>query len=226
MSQSHTKTIILGASRGLGAELSRQCADFEGELLLVSRKTEVLEKLKTQIRSGGQRVSVFSADFSQEADQQRVLLQLSQQNPSRIIYMAGGGPYGGFGEKEWKDHMWSFQVTFLFLARVLNFCLQNKSSIKQFVAVGSAICESKGDAMGPSYSASKHALLGLHRSVTVQDPEFDFRLFSPGYMNTELLPKKASVRSEHKILPVTSVAQDLIKWMNDSQYHGQHTLYK
>jgi short-subunit dehydrogenase len=194
------RTVILGGSRGLGAELMKLAAET-GAALGISRKSPE-----------------FSADFSVPSDQLRVLAKIQEFGPTRIIYAAGGGPYGIYSTKEWKDHEWAFQVTFLFAARV---CHSFPST--QIILVGSSVAESQADPKAASYSAAKHALRGLYQSIRVESPESDIRLFSPGYMDTPLLPKDAFVRRLGVWSP-EFMAKELWNWCRTAEVGG-HKVY-
>jgi short-subunit dehydrogenase len=181
---------ILGASRGLGAALVKEIhiGAPESTLLLSSRKQEELKKLS---RSDDWLVA---ADFSKASGQSEVLTALEKFLPTHIFYVAGGGPYGRFQDKAFADHEWSFQVNFLFPAKVLHHVLREtkfQSDLRQFVVVGSAIAGQKPDPMASSYAGAKHGLRGLVTSVQGENPWLDVRLFEPGYIDTAMLPANA-----------------------------------
>ncbi|MBK7960771.1 MAG: hypothetical protein IPK04_05925 [Bdellovibrionales bacterium] len=72
---------------------------------------------------------------------------------------------------------------------------------KQGIFIGSQIAERNPDINAASYTAAKHALLGIISTLQKEALEgkdtkkaslaHDLRLFSPGYMNTSLLPPTA-----------------------------------
>ena len=95
--------------------------------------------------------------------------------------------------------------------------LQFKSSnLEQVIAVGSAIAEDRADLSAASYSAAKHALYGLWKSVNKElDAELDFRLFSPGYMKTPMLPATSLANLTEKCTEPAAVAQLFVRWMID-----------
>ncbi len=217
------KIAILGASRGFGRALSLEAAGAsKSELLLVSRKQELLTSLKLDVENLGSRASVLCSDFNVKVDQEEVLRVLSDFKPDKVIYCAGGGPHGPYASKKWEDHQWAYNVTFIFAARVLHFCLKNQSFVKQFVAIGSSVCEQSADINAASYSAAKHALLGLHKTVSIEEPTFDFRLFSPSYMDTDMLPPSAPVRLEKKVSSPKAVAMELLYWLEQPGYKNAH----
>lgn len=204
------RLLLLGASRGLGKA-------FEEALKTSSNATSI------QIYSLS-RKTMPSFDFANSSQWEAVKDFTMNFNPTRIFYFAGGGPYGPYAQKEWKDHEWSFKVNFLFPAFLLHaFAAEKALSLKQFCVVGSAIAESKMDKGAASYCAGKHALKGL--VITLQAEAqlpFDLRLFSPGYMDTGLIPKGAWPREKALTQSPQEVAQQMLAWIqspNDANGH-------
>lgn len=206
---------VLGSSRGLGRAFIKVGNDlFPGaEVLAVARKRELLEEVAAE--SSNLSVEVLQADFASSEGQNKTLAALKEFRPERIFYFAGGGPFGAFGAKGWKDHQWAFEVSFLFPARLVHEVLQWPEDRRphQLVWIGSAIAEEKADPMGTSYAASKHALLGLHRSLTAEGSSIDLRLFSPTYMDTEMLPSNSYPRRMGlKLVSPEDAARALWDW--------------
>ncbi|HEX4923269.1 MAG TPA: SDR family NAD(P)-dependent oxidoreductase [Bdellovibrionales bacterium] len=205
---------VFGASRGLGAAFVRECAAAHPgtEWLLLARKEKHLEALKAQVPGAALHV----ADFSKPEEQDRALVVLSEFAPTRVLYFAGGGPFRPFHESGWKDHRWALEVTFVFPARLLHWLLfqaRVQAPATQAVFIGSAVAEDAADPNAASYAAAKHALRGLIRAVRAERHPVDVRLYSPGYLDTELLPANAWPRQQGLALSPKQVAQDLVTWI-------------
>jgi short-subunit dehydrogenase len=211
------KWILLGASRGLGECFYRLASErSSSELVRISRKSET------------------SADFSKSENFSEICQQICSLQADRIFYFAGGGPFGNFHEKAWKDHEWALNVNFQFPAFLLHQLLQKPDRLKQIVFVGSSIAEDKPDAKASMYSASKHALKGLITSIQsemqVEKTEansMDLRLFSPGYMDTSLLPQHAWPRQRAGlVVSPDKVAEMLWAWIHNADDVGTHFVLK
>lgn len=207
------KWILLGASKGLGKSFALLAAQKKSlELISISRKANI------------------SADFSQAEKFSENLELIQKFEADRVFYFAGGGPYGKFQDKAWKDHEWALNVNFRFPAFLLHQLLQSQNSIKQIVFVGSSIAESSTDPKASMYCASKHALKAL--LMTVQEEmkdlkstgEFkDIRLFSPGYMDTGLLPAHAWPRQAAGLLVSPDKNAELLwAWIHNEDDAGSH----
>ena len=144
-------------------------------------------------------------------------MEIKNFKPTQIIYCAGGGPYGPFHKKKWSDHWWSLATTFLYPAELLHHllsCFENWPNLQQVTFVGSAVAESEPDPLAASYAAAKHALKGL---ITTIQKENRLRpkilLFSPGYMQTDLLPATSWPKQQGLAQKAGDVAKELIAFI-------------
>jgi short-subunit dehydrogenase len=183
------KLAVLGGSRGLGFHIANSLVKQGHSVFVASRKAPV------EMPPG---LTWVSFDFSQEEQAPALIAKLQEFEPSTLVYSAGGGPYGLFGEKTWKDHNWALNVSFRFPAYLLwKWCQgEELTSIKKVVVIGSAVAENQADPKASMYCASKHALRGLISSLKQEYPQKNIELFSPSYMDTQLLPPGAWPRQQ------------------------------
>lgn len=194
---SQPKWILIGGSRGLGGEFAK----------ILNSRSEPYEVLSRQ--QGG-------FDVTRVEQWDTLVSKLSELDPTKIVYFSGGGPYGPFGSKAFKDHQWAFRLNFEFPAFLLHRILQpgGFDKLQQVCFIGSAIAESKPDPGAASYAAAKHGLLGLVSSVQAEvHAELDLRLYSPGYMDTGMLPANAWPRARMGLVRAPAdVARELYAW--------------
>jgi len=212
------RAVILGASRGLGAELVKKACSTTYSVTGFGRKEPALKELKSQFPLFEYNI----ADLANPAGQDTVIRYLLEEPFSKLFCVAGGGPYGAFGQANWRDHEWAWEVSFKAHARVLH-ALAQAHRFEQVVLIGSSVAESMGDKGAASYCAAKHALKGLYLSLRQDYPTWDVRLFSPGYMDTALLPMNAAVRKSGVYDP-GNVALDLWTWSLSAD-NGGHKVY-
>jgi len=211
---------IFGASRGLGAALAGQWIEQKrGPCWLTARN------IAKSVFVGHNLVTTYSCDLAKPESFLSVADQMLQFQPHRIVYAAGGGPYGLFEEKNWNDHLWALELNLLRPMQLIHFALQNLKNTQQVVLIGSAIAEAQEDPLATSYSVSKHALKSLIYNLRAEKKSLDVRLYSPGYMDTPLLPKNAWPRKQGLVLSPSSVAQDLYRWMHE-QTEEFHRIYQ
>lgn len=207
------KVFIIGGRRGLGAAVAAAWGQThpQDEITISSRQPFSHPTAKTMV-----------ADLNRDEDVERLSQWIRLERPTRVFCFAGGGPYGLFADKNLKDHLWALKVSFLApMALLHTFMAVNSPAIQpsgQWVMTGSAIAESAGDANAASYAAAKHALVGLVSSLRAETPQMDIRLFSPGYMATDLLPAAAiKAKGLADVQKPEDVAVQFIKWAVDPQ---------
>lgn len=219
------KWILLGARRGLGKSFLDLAATHPIKILASSR---IIEPQAT-----AENIEIHRADFSSKESWPQLLEHFWKFSPTRIFYFAGGGPYGRFEDKAWKDHEWALRVNFEFPAFLLYQALRTKE-IQQITLIGSSIAESSPDPLAASYSAAKHALKGLVSTVQSEQREWtlagkgnrDIRLFSPGYMDTSLLPLNAWPRQQKDLVHSThEVSKIFFDWIQNSDDANAHLAF-
>ena len=226
-----TTWLVTGASSGLGEaflkNLSAQADDLPSKIICVSRrpvKTEIsLELSKKNIS-----IKHLRIDLSNPSEVDNLVREISDKSIRRFLSFAAGGPYGEYSTKQFKDHEWAFNVNFLAPAKILH-SLLNQKTFLQCVLVGSAIAESKADPMAAAYSAAKHAVKGLYATLATESAAEtsgkDIRLFSPGYMDTPLLPPGSWPRkTQGEVMDAQIAAAKLYDWMLTGE-RGTHLLF-
>ena len=91
-------TLITGASAGLGAEFAKQCAARGEAVVLVARRRDRLDALKSEIKGD---VHVIAADLSEAGSAQSLMAQIDAEGLAVdiLINNAGFGGGGRFAEQ-------------------------------------------------------------------------------------------------------------------------------
>lgn len=220
--------VLIGASKGLGNSFLKLATAKEplSRFIVVSRTSPLVNADKTLETS---LVTHLKYDLSKQEDQLEILRELDRLGSQkatnlgidgsinlRIVYFSGGGPHGKFEDKEFKDHEWAWQVSFMAAARLIHHCYTISAQVSQVCVIGSSVSENQPEPLAISYAVAKRALASLVKELQVTSPPFDLRLFSPGYMNTSMLPPKSWPRQKHAdgLWSVAQVAEDLYGWLN------------
>jgi short-subunit dehydrogenase len=214
---------LLGCSRGLGRAFLEllHAQEPTSAKLLISRKVELLSTFAEPIHV------IRKMDFAKQEEWPQLLSDIREFSPTHLIYFAGGGPYGSYQQKSWKDHEWAWRVTFQCPAFLLH-ALLTENSLRQFTVIGSQIAEANVDPGAASYCAGKHALKGLISTVMKESATRDVRLFSPGYLDTELLPAHAWPRQQtaekesERVKSPKEAAKALWEWLQNDVKGAQH----
>ncbi len=95
--------LITGASSGLGAEFARQLAPHASTIILVARRLDRLDILKTELERPGLTIHCHAADLADSVQTEALLASLaaSGERVSLLINNAGLGDHGFFEESDW-----------------------------------------------------------------------------------------------------------------------------
>lgn len=209
MDNENSKVFIIGGRRGFGKSI--------GEAW-IQRMPHA--KLVTTSRIVG---ANYIFDLAKEESVSTLLKTLDEEQPQTVICAAGGGPYGEFANKEWKDHSWSLSVTLLSPMRITHHLLRS-AYCRQIILIGSAIAEHEADKYAASYCTAKHGLKGFVSTVALEARDKDIRLFSPGYMATDMLPANAASKIGQQPAPPQDVARVFVDWALTSKA-AWHKIY-
>lgn len=210
------KWALIGSSRGLGRAFA-EILPADDRLLLVSRKEPVGLNREAEF---------FRADLVKPEDRVSLFEKLRDFSPDVVIDFAAGGPYGEFGSKDWKDHLWSFQVSFMAKAEIVHGLANFFNPPKTVCWIGSAIAEDEGDVKAGAYAAAKAALKSLFFTLRKEESlPFQLLMFSPGYIDTDLLPANAPPRKQAASLwTPKEVAEKLYEWLSEPGKEGYKRL--
>jgi short-subunit dehydrogenase len=119
--------LVTGASSGIGRELARLHAAKGGDLVLVARREEALNTLKTELeKAHGIKAMVIVADLAQpeSAEQIFAATETAGIQVDILINNAGFGGYGKFHERELAQDRAMMQVNMVSLVSLTHLYLQ------------------------------------------------------------------------------------------------------
>jgi short-subunit dehydrogenase len=209
MDYKNSKVFIIGGRRGFGKSI--------GEIW---SQTVPQIKLVTTSRVAG---ANYIFDLAKEESVTALLKTLDDEQPDHVVCAAGGGPYGEYIKKDWKDHSWSLSVTLLSPMRIAHHLLQS-TYCRQMILIGSAVAEADADKYAASYCAAKHGLRGFVGTLALETTDKDIRLFSPGYMATDMLPVNVASKTGKVPAKPQDVAQYFVDWALTSKA-AWHKIY-
>ncbi len=145
MADDRKLALITGASSGIGAELARIHAATGGDLILVARRQDRLEALKSELSHSA--VHIVAKDLSDPRAPQQLHDEIKMRN-IRVDYLinnAGFGYRGLFHQQEWSRNAEMIQVNVVALAALTRLfvpdmiargsgCILNVASLAGFVA--------------------------------------------------------------------------------------------
>jgi NAD(P)-dependent dehydrogenase (short-subunit alcohol dehydrogenase family) len=161
---------ISGATSGIGEATAELFAEEGAAVALIGRRVELSEQIADRIRTEGGRAMACACDVSSE-DQVRTTIEETAERFGGIhIVVNNAGmvqvkPLHEYSSEEW-DYLMAVNVKSMFFAvkHALPFLKAHRQS--RVVNVGS-ISSFVGQATTPVYTTSKHAVLGLTRSIAL-----------------------------------------------------------
>ena len=120
--------LITGASTGIGKEFANIHAEKGGDLIIVARRKEKLEQLKSELETKHKiKVMVIAMDLGSAEAAQALYNQLKESKiqVDYLINNAGFGGLGKFHERKWEDDLAMMNLNMVALTGLTRFFLQD-----------------------------------------------------------------------------------------------------
>jgi len=183
--------VVTGASRGLGESMARKLAEVGAHVVLVSRSADKLEETAADIRSKGQSASAMAIDCQDEAAVGKGIAAIAEEHGRLDILVNNAGaimrkPVTETTAEEWHGIVSLNLDGAFFMAREAAKIMVSQGRGGRIINTLSALSVF-GRAGVHAYTASKHALLGLTKSMAAElGPKgITVNGIGPGYMKTE-----------------------------------------
>lgn len=162
---------ITGASRGIGAELARQCAAQQARLVLAARDETRLEAVAAECRALGAQVIVVKTDVAVESEC-RALIDAAIARFGRLdmlINNAGLGASGAFRDiTDLSIFERVMRVNFLGSVWCSSYALPHLEASRGRLVAVSSLAGLAGVPKRTAYGATKHAMAGFFDSLRIE----------------------------------------------------------
>ncbi|HYW85527.1 MAG TPA: SDR family oxidoreductase [Spirochaetia bacterium] len=184
--------LVTGAGRGIGRSIALALADAGADLFLTARTVEQLEEVAREIRGKSRRAEYRAADIGSATGVAGVFDELARRygRLDVLVNNAGlglAGPLMDFPEESF-DTLMAVNVKGLFL------CCQHAMRLmvpskRGYIVNISSVVGFKGYLNQAAYAASKHAVMGITKSLAVEGQPNGIRVSAvlPGGVDTELM---------------------------------------
>ena len=218
--------LITGSTGGLGKEIAREFAKNGCNLFLTGRNIEKLNSLKDELEKNQIKIDFQQADLSDTDEIQKLFEKVKSTFSSIdiLVNCAGVFPVKLLSDSTIDDFEKCFSVNvkaaFLLCKEFSQGMISKKWGRIVNIASSSAYAGFKNTSV---YCSSKHALLGLSRSLHSELREYNVRTFcvSPGSIKTSM-GKSVIGQSYETFLNPTEIAElivHLISFDNEMVSH-------
>lgn len=186
------RTILTGASMGIGRALAEELARGGARLVLGARSREALESLAAELRGRGAEAVAVPCDVTAAADRQGLLDAARKHfgGLDLLINNAGVGALGPFVQATEDRLRRIFEVNFFGLTELVRLCLPALAEGDAPMIVNvSSILGKRGFPLSSEYCASKFAVQGFSEALRAELARtgIDVLVVCPGATETPFL---------------------------------------
>ena len=185
--------VITGASSGLGKQMARGFAEQGADLVILARRVEKLEELKTELEQKGVRVLPVKCDVTLTEDIDNAA-KLAEETFGKVdILVNCGGSSKDKGALEMTDEEWDFTIatdqTSVFKMTRAFGNIMKKNNYGRIINIAS-MYGMVGNTEIPTiaYHSSKGAVVNYTRAAAAELAKYNITVnaICPGYFYTEL----------------------------------------
>lgn len=208
--------LITGASTGIGKELARIHAEKGGDLVIVARSKEKLEKLKTELETlHNNKVIVIAKDLSLPNSAEEIYNEVKAAGieVDYLINNAGFGGHGKFHEREWTDDLTMINLNVVALTALTRLFLPDlvKRNSGKILNVSSTASFMPGP-LQAVYFATKSYVTFFSNAIAEElyDTNITVTALMPGATETEFARVSGMDKTDlfSKTVSARSVAED------------------
>ena len=187
-------SVITGGGRGIGRSIAFAFAEEGADLVLVARSRDQLENLAQEIKERGGKALPITCDVSSAREVQNLVKQVQDEFGQVDILVNNAGISKRSKLLEYNDETWLEVIRVNLFGTYL--CIKAFLPMMQQIGQGRIINIASTAGKNPvpfntAYSASKHGVLGLTKSVASEValtgyPRIAVNAICPFFVNTEM----------------------------------------
>jgi NAD(P)-dependent dehydrogenase (short-subunit alcohol dehydrogenase family) len=225
--------LVMGASRGIGAEIARTFAAHGARVVLAARDAEALGAVVEEIDGAGGRAVAVRADVASEHDVRAAVERAVEELGTLDVACNNAAaehrpaPLAGVALEEFESSVRTNLVgTFLALKHEIAAMLENDGPVRGAIVNMSSTAGMEGVASLAGYSATKHGLIGLTKVAALDYAERGIRVntVAPGPILThhleragEKYQRMAAEAMPMRRIGLPSEVADAVVWLSSEQ---------
>lgn len=207
--------LVSGSGRGIGRAIALDLAAHGAHVVVSARSADQIESVANEIKDAGGKATPIVADVADEQNV-RTVFETIRQKLGRLdilVNNAGLGLYGPVKEFEVRDFDRVIAVnlrgTFLCCQEAMRLMAQQG---RGFIVNISSVVGVKGYPNQAAYTASKHGVMGLTKSLAVEAQEHGIRVSAilPGGVDTDMAARARPDLDRSILIRPEDVAQSVI----------------
>jgi len=204
--------VVTGAGRGIGRSISLMLGNAGAHVVCVARTERQIEKTAQVIKEADGQANAIRADIAQEPEVRELFATIEQQHGRLDILVnnAGIGRFGKLQELASEDFDRVIQVnlrgTFLCCREAMRIMVAGNSG---YIINIASVVGFKGYPNQGAYTASKHGIMGLTKTLAAEAQEHGIRVSAvlPGGVDTELVREARPDLAPATLMQPEDVAQ-------------------
>jgi len=222
--------LVTGSSRGIGRGIAEALAEAGAHVVLTARGGEELKKAQAAIAARGGKVSWVAADLSQEAELDALFSRVdSEQGRLDVLVNNAGlglfGPLADFSSGDF-DRLIAVNLKAVFLC-----CRQAMRLMaprrRGYIINISSVVGFKGYPNQAAYTATKHGVMGITKSLAVEAQPHGIRVSAvlPGGVDTALSAAGLPDLDRSVLLQPEDIAQAVLYLLSLSERAAVDQIY-
>lgn len=206
--------VVTGGGRGIGRAVALMLGQAGAAVVVTARTESEIEAVADTINSEGGRARCVKTDITSEKDI-RTLFETVRSDSGQLdilINNAGAGLYGNLVDFDTDDLDLLYSVnlrgTFLCCREAMKLMIPRK---KGYIINVSSVVGFRGYPNQSAYTAMKHGIMGITRSLAVEAQEYDIRVSAvlPGGVDTELVRQARPDLNTDELMQPEDIAQTI-----------------
>ena len=196
------KMLITGASSGIGEAIAKCAAAEEYDLVVVARRKDKLNDLKTEIENSyGVQVEVIEADLTVPSDIKKVVERLKQNDIDVLVNNAGFGSSGAFSELDIDNELNEIDLNIRALVQLTHAGARAMAKKRSGIIINISSIASYQPLVGKAtYGATKAFVTSFTHAISeeLRPSGIKVLLVCPGLTRTEFFDRSRWFKDENE----------------------------